>query len=380
METVKSLCRSEGELQEYLDGEAPDREAIRRHLLVCAECRAGLEEIGAADSFARERLSALPRLDQLPVAPPVPELHLLPPHQPWFAAFPRNLRDAVNPPKLPPLHVTSKPVEVKSLAGLYGGNEKRSGVLSLAIHGAAVVLAFALGANENVRALVEERVMLTAVELAPYIAKPARQPGGGGGGGGDRSPLAASKGKLPKLSTKQFTPPRAVIHNPDPKLPMEPTIVAPPDVPNINAANIGDPLSKFGVPSNGTGFGNGMGSGSYGGVGSGSGPGFGLGRGPGFGGGVYRVGGGVSAPQVLLKVEPEYSEEARKARWQGVVVLSVVVDEKGQPRDLRVVRSLGLGLDQKAIEAAEKWKFKPGLKDGRPVPVAATIEVNFRLL
>ncbi len=380
METAKSLCWSEGELQEYLDGEAPDREAIRTHLLACGDCRAGLEEIAAADAFVREQMSLLPRLDQLAVAPPVPELHLLPPDQPWLEAFLRNLRDAVNPPKLPPLPVTSRPVEVKSLAGLYQGNEKRSGVLSLAIHGAAVVLAFALGANENVRALVEERVMLTAVELAPYIAKPARQPGGGGGGGGDRSPLPASKGKLPKVSARQFTPPQAVIHNPDPKLPMEPTIVAPPDVPNISATNIGDPLSKFGISSNGTGFGNGIGAGRHGGIGTGSGPGFGPGHSGGFGDGVYRVGGGVSGPQVLLKVEPEYSEEARKARWQGVVVLSVVVDEKGQPRDLRVVRSLGLGLDQKAIEAAEKWKFKPGMKDGRPVPVAATIEVNFRLL
>ena len=98
------------------------------------------------------------------------------------------------------------------------------------------------------------------------------------------------------------------------------------------------------------------------------------------GGGVYRIGGGVSAPQLVFKVEPEYSEEARKAKFQGTVVLYVVVDEKGQPRDLKVVRPLGLGLDQKAIEAVQKWRFKPGLKDGRPVSVSAQIEVNFRLL
>jgi TonB family protein len=83
---------------------------------------------------------------------------------------------------------------------------------------------------------------------------------------------------------------------------------------------------------------------------------------------------------VLHKVEPEYSEEARKAKWQGTVVLELVVDANGHPRDLRVMRALGLGLDQKAIEAVEKWTFKPGMKDGKPVPVIATIEVNFRLL
>jgi TonB family protein len=97
-------------------------------------------------------------------------------------------------------------------------------------------------------------------------------------------------------------------------------------------------------------------------------------------GGAYRIGGGVSAPSVLSKVEPGYSEEARKAKWQGTVVLSLVVDEQGRPRNLKVLRSLGLGLDQKAIEAVGKWRFNPGMKDGKPVPVMATIEVNFRLL
>ena len=88
----------------------------------------------------------------------------------------------------------------------------------------------------------------------------------------------------------------------------------------------------------------------------------------------------MSAPSVMSKVEPEYSEEARKAKWQGTVVLSVIVDELGRPRNIRVFRSLGLGLDQKAVDAVSQWRFKPGRKDGKPVPVIATIEVNFRLL
>ena len=143
---------------------------------------------------------------------------------------------------------------------------------------------------------------------------------------------------------------------------------------------MGDPLSRMGVPSNGTGFGGGIGSGSGGGVGPGRGPGFGPGSGGGFGGGAYRAGNGVTAPVVLHKVEPEYSEEARKAKWQGTVVLSLVVDESGKAREVKVVRPLGMGLDQKAIEAVEKWLFRPGMKDGKPVPVSANIEITFHLL
>jgi TonB family protein len=127
-------------------------------------------------------------------------------------------------------------------------------------------------------------------------------------------------------------------------------------------------------------MGGGIGNGIGGGVGPGRGPGFGPGSGGGFGGGAYRIGGGVSAPSILSKVEPEYSEEARKAKWQGTVQLSLVVDDQGRPQSIKVTRSLGLGLDQKAIEAVEKWRFRPGMKDGKPVPVMATIEVNFRLL
>jgi TonB family protein len=172
------------------------------------------------------------------------------------------------------------------------------------------------------------------------------------------------------------------VNNPDPKLVMEPTIIVQPDakLPQVNMAQYGDPLAKVGPPSNGPGSGGGIGSGSGGGVGPGRGGGFGPGEGGGVGGGVFRVGGGVTAPTLVYKVEPEYSEEARKAKYQGTVVLYVEVDANGKARNLRVIRSLGLGLDEKAIEAVNKWKFKPGFKDGRPVTVAATIEVNFRLL
>lgn len=95
---------------------------------------------------------------------------------------------------------------------------------------------------------------------------------------------------------------------------------------------------------------------------------------------VYEVGNGVSAPSVLSKVEPEMSKEARKAKFQGDVVLYVEVGHDGTPQYLRVIRSLGFGLDEKAIEAVSKWKFRPGLKDGKPVAVAAKVTVMFRLL
>ncbi len=301
---------------------------------------------------------------------------------PWYTMFLQNIREAINPPKLPPLELTSKPVEVESMWGLTKGQESKAGVMSLVVHGTLIALAIFIGTNKTVQKAVKDTVTLIAPDISPYVAqKPQmKQAMGGGGGGGDRSPLPASKGKLPPVAPKQFVPPSAVLNNENPKLPMEPTIVAPDSIPNIQANNFGDPMSKFGIPSNGSGFGGGIGSGSGGGVGSGRGAGVGPGSGGGFGGGAYRIGGGVSAPAVLLKVEPEYSEEARKAKWQGTVVLAIVVDEQGRARDLKVIRSLGLGLDQKAIEAVEKWRFKPGMKDGKPVPVQATIEVNFRLL
>lgn len=318
--------------------------------------------------------------------PENPDVHLArllaPDETPWYKTLIQNLKDTISPPKLPPLEVTSKPVdpnELKGLNGLYSGNESRAGIMSFLIHVSVVAAIFILGSLKPVQKLVQETVTLVAPDIRPYIAKPQKQQSAGGGGGGARSPMQASKGALPKPARKQFTPPR-VDPPPDPKLPMLPTVVAPPDVPNIVANNYGDPLSKLGIPSNGTGAGGGIGSGIGGGVGPGKGAGVGPGSGGGFGGGAYRIGGGVSAPSVLYKVEPEYSEEARKAKWQGTVVLSLVVDESGKAQGIKVVRSLGLGLDQKAIEAVEKWKFKPGMKDGKSVPVIATIEVNFRLL
>ena len=96
--------------------------------------------------------------------------------------------------------------------------------------------------------------------------------------------------------------------------------------------------------------------------------------------GTYRVGGGVSPPSVTYKKDPGYSEEARKAHLSGTVVLQIIVGADGLPRDIRIVRPLGMGLDEIAVETVSEWRFRPGIKDGKPVNVQATIEVNFRLL
>jgi len=301
---------------------------------------------------------------------------------PWYKSFIDNIKEAWNPPKLPPLEVTSKPVAVKDIWGLYG-RQKKSWMYSTGFQATVVVLLLTVFSSKTVQEKVKEVVHLTApIDLPPPVATPKKQMMGGGGGGGDRSPLPAAKGRLPRPALRQFTPPQQVIANQNPKLPMEPTIIAPPDInlPNVNMAQYGDPLAKLGPPSNGPGSGAGIGSGANGGVGPGKGGGYGPGEGGGFGGGVFRVGGGVTAPALLFKVEPEYSEEARKAKYQGTVLLYVQVDPTGKAINMRVLHSLGLGLDEKAMEAVKKWKFKPGMKDGKPVTVEAQIEVNFRLL
>ena len=93
-----------------------------------------------------------------------------------------------------------------------------------------------------------------------------------------------------------------------------------------------------------------------------------------------RVGNGVTAPVLAAKKEPEYSEEARVAKIQGTVVLSIVIGVDGHASNATLARSVGFGLDEKALDAVMQWEFKPGTLNGLPVPVQAQIEVNFRLL
>src|SRR6266568_1971287 len=317
-----------------------------------------------------------------------PELHLLmredinPPL--WKSLF-MNVRERWFPTKLPPLQLTSRPVKVNDIWGEYN-YRKKSATVSLIVHAAGVAGLIALSiAGAKVITQPTQQVTLVAPQISDYMPLSQKQNDqiGGGGGGGDHDKLVAPKGKLPKFSMQQITPPAMGIRNDNPKLPVEPTVVVPPQVKMASAAalNLGDPKSVIpaGPASNGTGMGGGIGSGSGGGIGSGTGPGVGPGYGGGMGGGIFRVGGGVSAPRVLEKPDPDYSEEARKAKYQGTVVLWLIVDSAGKPRDVRVARSLGMGLDQKAMEAVRLWKFQPAMKDGTPVAVQINVEVNFRL-
>ncbi|MDP9170925.1 MAG: energy transducer TonB [Acidobacteriota bacterium] len=300
---------------------------------------------------------------------------------PWYKSLYQSLHDIVKPEKLPPLELTSRPVAVKDIWGLYGA-DPRTRFYSVAIHAGVIGLLLFLGTNKTVQSIVKQKFDLVDPNLKPFLpeAKPKAKTMQGGGGGGAREPLPVSKGRMPKPSLKQFVPPMIVDHTP--KLAMDPSIIAPPDtpLPQSNLNNWGDPLAKFVNGSNGNGSGGGMGSGSGGGLGSGKGGGFGPGEGGGVGGGVYRVGGGVSAPVPLFRPDPEYSEEARKAKYSGAVLLSIIVDTEGKARDIKVVKSLGMGLDEKAMEAVQKWKFKPGMSNGKAVNTRATVEVNFRLL
>ena len=207
----------------------------------------------------------------------------------------------IHPPKLPPLELTSKPVAVRDIWGLYG-RQKKSWMMSMGFQTAVVVLLFTCFRASRSRTWSSRPSRFTRRWTFPSY-KPKKETMHGGGGGGDRSPLPASKGKLPKAALKQFTPPVVVPQNLNPKLTMDPSIIAPPDVPLPQVAmnQYGDPLAKLGPPSNGPGSGAGIGSGSGGGVGSGSGGGVGPGSGGGFGGGVFHVGGGVSAPVSALQ-------------------------------------------------------------------------------
>jgi protein TonB len=217
-------------------------------------------------------------------------------------------------------------------------------------------------------------------DIGAYVFPAAIEKSGGGGGGGDRDKISESKGSLPHFAREQITPPAVVVRNEQPKLPAEPTVVGPPELSVPPNSEIGNPLSAIvGPPSNGTGTSGGIGNGMGGGIGSGDGSGFGPGFGGGTGGGVYHVGGGVSAPRAIYDPDPEYSEEARRAKYQGTVLLWVIVGADGKPRDIRAQRTLGLGLDEKAIAAVQQWRFEPSMKDGHPVAVQVNIEVTFRL-
>jgi protein TonB len=302
---------------------------------------------------------------------------------PWYRDIPNQFRALFEKPKPPLIPLTSKPIDVPDIWQDYK-QQPGAWLNSLLVHGVALtalLLPFIImRMAQPVKASSKNEVL----DISPYLANlpPSAKKAGGGGGGGDRTPIPASKGPVPKFAKVQMAPPVTKLIVPNPQLPVQATLLGPPELQLPQMANstmFGDPQSVLGPASNGPGSGGGIGTGTGTGIGSGTGGGLGPGEGGGTGGGAYSVGGNVSAPIPIYKPEPPYSEEARKAKFQGTVLLWIVVDAQGAVTDARVAKPLGLGLDEKALETVRTWKFKPAQRNGTPVPVHVMVEVSFRL-
>jgi TonB family protein len=218
--------------------------------------------------------------------------------------------------------------------------------------------------------------------------------GGGGGGGGRNEQAPPASGRMPEPSPSEMIAPDP--ENPQPLVPAddllaEVRVEMPIDIPQDLSLPIGD---VFAPPNNstsagpgsgggiGTGRGSGVGSGTGAGVGPGSGGGMGGGSGGGIGSGVgpYVMGNLEKDPQALRKPLPPYTEEARKMRVEGIVLLQAIIRKDGSVDSFKVIRGLGYGLDESAIRTiASKWRFQPGMYKGKPVDVLTNIEVTFRI-
>ena len=298
-----------------------------------------------------------------------------------FADLFDNIHEVFFPTKLPPLELTSTPIPVADPMAVKRSplSVALSAALNLAILG---LLLFAF--RDKIPVIKNLNLTGIDVNIKPYIpTTPKAGKMGGGGGGGSHDVTAPIKGHLPKIEKDPLLQPQVPVIE-HPKIAIEPAIniqqnIKLPDNPTLPTIGVTNSPNVT-LASNGQGGGGGMGTGNRGGLGSGNGNGYGPGTGGNVGGGLYQVGNGVSPPKAIFAPEAEFSDEARRAKYEGTVVVSVIVDAQGNPQDVHVVRTLGMGLDEKAMEAVEKWKFRPGMKGGQPVNVRATIEVNFRLL
>jgi periplasmic protein TonB len=288
----------------------------------------------------------------------------------------QNLRDWIAPRKLPPLKTTSQAIPVPEI---WSKNEQfsRVQVVSILVH--AVVIALIVVLPLLIQGMISPPVTkainidVQDVTVSPYLAKLAPSASKAGGGGGAPDKLPATKGQLPKFSNMQFS--RPIVNPPKSEITMAPTVVGNPDIhlPNNNLPNWGDPFGKTMSDSMGNGGGNG--------VGNGRGNGVGPGEGYGTGGGVPTAGsGGYGMPACLYCPRADYSDEAMKVKVQGVVELMAIITPDGRVTDVHVAKGLGLGLDEKAIEAVRSWRLKPALgPDGKPASVRQLIEVAFQL-
>ncbi len=258
-----------------------------------------------------------------------------------------------------------------------------STVLSVFLHVAFIagVLWLAMAVHNPVvdTAQTVAPIQFTLYDPPPPPVMPVVKVRGGGGGGGAHQLVAPVRGSLPKVVAKTPVIPLEPPKINTPKLLIQPAapvrMTQDSKMPNLGAPN----SQQIAMASQGQGGPNGFGFGLGGGIGSGHGTGQGPGSTSGFGGGVMSVGGGVSAPEVIHSVQPQFTAEARSQNHQGVVAVQLIVDTQGFPQAVRVVRSLGMGLDEEAIAAVKQYRFRPATYQGRSVSVQMVIDVDFRL-
>jgi protein TonB len=284
-----------------------------------------------------------------------------------FASLWNGLRELVVPRRLPPLVLESRPVAVTDRMAVNGNYS--STAYAVAVHAMAIFL-IGFVVRAQIRDADPVRGMVTPL-IEPVLHIAAKSAERAGGGGGQPGEMPVSKGQLPKMEDQQIVPP---MQPPKiaPKIAIESSIV----VQDLKLAD--NVMPNVGMPSSplaGVSMGDSRGTG----IGSGDGPGIGPGSGGNRGGGPRHVGGSVSVPEVIYSVEPEFSEEARKAKASGDVSVYLWVDEHGNPTHVRVVRGMGMGLDEKAIEAVRQYRFKPAMENGRAVTVEMYVIVNFQI-
>ena len=330
-----------------------------------------------------ERRNPTPRAEITAAADPSALERLVdPPSQ--ISSLLASIKDTFNAKFHPhQIEMTATPVEVEDI--WTKRKLKVPGILSLVTHVGVVTALLYLSmityAEKKVTVITDNEQVYEPTPIAISLP-PAAVRSGGGGGGGTRQPTPASKGALPKADTVQFVPPTTVPATMIAEIMMEPTVIDNSRRPPPLTA-VGLPTGVLGPPSDGTGSGGGIGTGGGHGVGEGDGPGVGPGRGGGTGGGVYRVGGvGGASPPTCPKptVEPNYTDDARKARVQGTVTLDAVVNSDGTMSVVKVAHKIGYGLDDEASRFVEKYfKCKPGQIEGKAVATSVKIDVNFHL-
>lgn len=296
-----------------------------------------------------------------------------------WASLRASIRARFAPPP-PPLEIESKPVPVSEIwtpedLKTRAGSRLGALLLHLLVIGILMLPIF--------HRQVGQAFHRVAVNITPMFL-PATTPGkkriGGGGGGGTHAIRPPSHGRLPLMLRHAKAPPMVVVHNIKPKLPVPPALVVQHVIlPQPNLPQFGQPKIQLIVPSNGSGTLAGIGTGRGGGVGSGNGQGLGSGEGGNIGGGSYSEGAGITDPIAIYSPDPQFSNAAREAKYQGTVVLWVTIGVDGRAHKITVAKRLGLGLDQKAILAVKKWLFKPAMENGRPKAVRAQISISFHL-